>query len=451
MRALRRLLPALALVVPLRVARAQDPPPPPVLDTVRAVVDTVRGLVYDSLAGEPLAGAFVVAAPGGATAVSDSSGRFTLVSDVVVGQVTAYHAVVDQLGLGALGAARPRNRREPVTVATPALATLWPRLCDSPRPLAGRSVIYTGTATLADGRTRVSGATVIAQWPKPEYVVGGPDLRSREVRTDSLGTYLICGIDEFVDVSLAAVSREYRSGVVTLPPDVRGLRRLDLVLGREDERGVVRGVVRNRDGTPLADIQLALDGADEPVVTGPDGRFAFDGAPVGSRMLYVRAVGYQPVGQFVEVMAGESPPLEIPFDRLVQLEGVTVTAKTSLRLERQEFELRRRAGFSRVVDSLMLARFPNVRAAIQMTPGVIVQPNGGRATTEFEIFGRRGCRAYVFLDGTLADNDLVNRIPQENIAAIEFFPQLAFAPARYQPLGDECAVVLFWTKYGLRP
>lgn len=450
MRALRRLLAALALALPLRVAPAQDPPPP-MLDTVRATTDTVRGLVYDSLAGEPLAGAFVVAMPGGATAVSDSSGRFILRSSVAIEQVTAYHEVVDQLGLGALGAVRPRNRRSEVTLATPSLATLWPRLCESPRPVAGRTVIFTGTARLADGRTRVAGATVIVQWPKPEYAVGGPDPRSQEVRTDSLGTYLVCGIDDFVDVSVAAVSREYRSGVVTLPPEARGLRRLDLVLGREDERGEVRGLVRSRDGTRLADIQLALDGAEAPVVTGSDGRFAFTGVPVGSRMLYVRAVGHQPVGQFVEVMAGESPPLEIPFDKLVQLEGVTVTARTSLRLERQEFELRRKAGFARVVDSLVLARFPNVRAAIQTTPGVIVRSNGGRATSEFEIFGRRGCRAYLFLDGTLADNDLVNRIPQENIAAIEFFSHLAFAPARYQPLGDECAVVLFWTKYGLRP
>ncbi len=444
------LLALVACLASPRAVRAQDPP---VLDTVRArsAADTVRGVVFDSLAGEPLAGAFVIVAPGGATGVTDSAGRFAILTDVIGARITAYHGVLDQLGIGALTAERPGSRRAEVLLATPSHATLWPRLCDSPRPLGGRTVIVSGTARLADGTTRVAGASVIAQWPKPDYAIGGGDIRSREVRTDSLGNFLICGIEDFVDVSLAAVSREYQSGIVTVPPDARALRRIDLVLGSETDRGSLQGVVRSREGTPLADIQLALDGADEPITTGPDGRFRFSNVPVGSRMLYVRAVGYQPVGQLVEVMTGDAPPLEIPFDKLVQLEGVTVTARTSLRLDRQEFELRKRAGFGRVVDSAMLASYPNVRAAIQQTPGVIVQSDARRPTSDFVILGRNGCRAYVYLDGTITNNEEVNRIPLQNIAAVEFYTTVAFAPSRYQPLGDNCAVVLFWTKYGLRP
>jgi hypothetical protein len=57
----------------------------------------------------------------------------------------------------------------------------------------------------------------------------------------------------------------------------------------------------------------------------------------------------------------------------------------------------------------------------------------------------------VYLDGTLANNEEVNRIPLQNLAAVEFYTTVAFAPSRYQPLGNNCAVVLFWTKYGLRP
>lgn len=447
----RSLLFALVLLVAALPLAAQGPPP--VLDTVRVrpTLDTVTGIVFDSLAGEPLEGAFVIAAPSGVSAVTDATGRFVLYSDTVATRLTAYHPALDQIGLGALVVDRPAGRRRAITLATPSLLTLWPQLCDGPRPLGGRSGIVTGTARLADGSTRLAGASVIAQWPRPDYAVGGPDPRSREVRTDSLGNFLICGVEEFVDVSLAAISREYESGVITLPPDARSVRRIDLVLGAEAATGRLRGIVRNREGAPLANIQVALDGAEEPVITGEDGRFGFERVPLGSRMLWVRAIGYQAVGQSVEVMAGDSPVVEIPFDRVVELAGVTVSARTSVRLERREFELRRKAGFARVVDSLMIARAPNVRAAIQMTPGVRVQPNGGRATTEFEIRGRNGCRAYLYLDGTPADNDLVNRVPPDAIAAIEFFPFLTFAPARYQPLGDECAVVLFWTKYGLRP
>jgi hypothetical protein len=451
MRVARSLLFALVLPVAAFPLAAQHAPP--VLDTVRVrpTLDTVTGVVFDSLAGEPLAGAFVIAAPGGVSAVTDATGRFVLYSDTVATQVTAYHPVLDQIGLGALLADRPSDRRRAITLATPSLRTLWPRLCDGPRPLGGRSGIVTGTARLADGSTRLAGASVIAQWPRPDYATGGPDPRSREVRTDSLGNFLLCGVEEFVDVSFAAVSREYQSGIITVPADARSVRRVDLVLGAESERGRVRGRVHDRDGAPLAGIQVALDGAAEPAVTGADGRFAFDGVPVGSRMLWVRAIGYQAVGERVEVMTGESPPVHVPLDRIVQLEGVTVTERVSVRRERTEFELRKRGGFGRIVDSAALAQFPSVRAAIQQTQGVIVQQDARRPTTDFTILGRDGCPAYVYLDGTIANSEEVNRIPQQNIAAIEFYTHVAFAPPRYQPLGDNCAVVLFWTKVGLRP
>jgi hypothetical protein len=96
-----------SVALPIGV-RAQDPPPP-VLDTVRARVaaDTARGVVFDSLASEPLVGALVVAMPSGATTVTDSAGRFELLSDTMATSFTVYHEVLDRVGLGALVADRP--------------------------------------------------------------------------------------------------------------------------------------------------------------------------------------------------------------------------------------------------------------------------------------------------------------------------------------------------------
>lgn len=432
--------------------RAQDPPPP-VLDTVRArsAADTARGVVFDSLANEPLAGALVVAMPSGATTVTDSAGVFELLSDTAATRFTVYHEVLDRIGLGALVADRPIDRRRVVTIATPSLLTVWPQLCESRRPLGGRSVILTGTARAADGSTRVAGAKILVQWPKPDYATGGPDLRSEETFSDSLGNFLICGVEEFVDISFLALSQEMQSGVVTVTSDIRPIRRVDLVLGAADERGAVRGLVRDNDGTPLAGVQLALEGVTDPQTTGADGRFLFPDVPTGSRMLFVRAVGYQPVGQLVDVMAGENPPLTIPFEKVVQIEGVTITERVNLSRERSEFEMRKRTGLGRTLDSATIMRAPNLRAAIQMTQGINVE-QGRRGTSEFVIRGRRGCSAYIYLDGTLATIDDVNVMPPRNLAAIEFFASTALAPARYIPIGgNDCAVVLFWTKSGLRP
>jgi hypothetical protein len=433
-------------------ARAQDPPPP-VLDTVRArtAADTVRGVVFDSLASEPLAGALVVAMPSGATTTTDSAGYFELLSDTLSTRVTVYHEVLDRIGLGALVVERPADRRRVFTIATPSLLTVWPQLCDSRRPLGARSVIVTGTARAADGRTRLAGAKILVQWPKPEYATGGPDLRSEETFSDSLGNFLICGVEEFVDISFLALSQEMQSGVVTVTSDIRPIRRVDLVLGAADQRGIVRGLVRDNDGTPLANVQLALEGVVDPQVTGADGRFAFPDVPTGSRMLFVRAVGYQPVGQLVDVMTGDNPPLTIPFEKVVQIEGVTITERVNVSRERGEFEMRKRTGLGRTLDSTTIMKAPNLRAAIQMTQGINVE-QGRRGTSEFVIRGRRGCPAYVYLDGTLATIDDVNVLPPRNLAAIEFFASTALAPSRYIPIGgNDCAVVLFWTKNGLRP
>jgi len=448
-RALWCLIGAMALP---QTIRAQDPPPP-VLDTVRArsAADTARGVVFDSLASEPLAGALVVAMPSGATTVTDATGAFELLSDTIATRFTVYHEALDRIGLGALVAERPVDRRRAVNIATPSLLTVWPQLCESRRPLGGRSVIVTGTARAADGSTRVAGAKVIVQWPKPDYATGGPDLRSEETLTDSLGNFLICGVEEFVDISFLALSQEMQSGVVTVTSDIRPLRRIDLVLGAADERGAVRGLVRDNDGTPLANVQLALEGGADPQVTGADGRFRFPSVPTGSRMLYVRAVGYQPVGQLVDITVGENPPITIPFEKVVQIEGVTITERVNVSRARGEFELRKRAGLGRTLDSTTIMRAPNLRAAIQMTQGINVE-QGRRGTSEFVIRGRRGCPAYAYLDGTLATIDDVNVIPPRNLAAIEFFASTALAPARYIPIGgNDCAVVLFWTKHGLRP
>jgi hypothetical protein len=103
------------------------------------------------------------------------------------------------------------------------------------------------------------------------------------------------------------------------------------------------------------------------------------------------------------------------------------------------------------MDSSMLATYPTLRSAIQQMQGIFVEARRSRPTSEFDIYGRVGCRAFLYLDGTPASTDDVIAVPLDLIAAIEVFTSVAFAPARYQPLGDNCAVVLFWTKYGLRP
>ncbi len=425
--------------------------------------DTIRGVVFDSLLNEPLAGAFVTAAPSGATATTDSLGRFTLLGDGRVESLTAYHPVLDQTGLGALVAVRPANRDRwsEARLATPSLTTLWPKLCNSRRPRGVRSVIVTGTARLSDNRTRVAGAKVLVQWA-PNVRTGPDPYVTVETLTDSLGNYVMCDVEEFADLSLLALSTEAQSGVIHIPSELYPLRRADLVLARtegSDRRITLGGRVLDQARAPLANVHVSIDGRDSAVTTDADGRFTLDSVPLGSRMLSVRAIGYTPVAQVVEVLETDNPALTIPVERAVELEGVRVTERAIVRRERSEFDLRRSAGIGRFIDSTEIARAPNLRAALSVIRGRGLQVTNTGNTSEFTIIQRsqslhrsRVCQATVFWDGVLATMDDVNRIPKEDLVAVEYYTTTALAPARYIVVAkDDCAVVLFWTKHGLRP
>jgi hypothetical protein len=415
---------------------------------------TIRGVVFDSLALEPLASAFVIARPSGSSTTTDSLGRFTLEAEGEVTDLLVYHEALDRMGLGALAATRPAGLTAwgDVELATPSLATLWPQLCNSRGPVGTRSAILLGTVRLSDDVTRVAGARVIVQWVPLGQSEAEPRYESVEAVTDSVGNFVACGAPTFADVSLMALANEAQSGVVVLSGALRPVRRVDLVMVRGTSsalRTTVRGRIVDQVDAPQREFSITMDGWDGSAVSANDGSFRLDGVPLGSRMLYVRAIGYTPVAQVVDLVEGENAPLTIPVSRAVELEGVRVTERAVLRAERSDFELRQRAGFGRFVDSTEIMRAPSVRTAIQMVQIVKVTP--GRAN-EFAISGRNGCRAHVFVDGTPADIELANRIPPEQIAAVEFYRSATMAPVRFiAGMEDTCAVVIFWTKYGLRP
>ena len=152
---------------------------------------------FDSLADEPLSGAFLVASSGGATATSDSLGCFVLISETRVDHVMASHEALDHMGLGTIGATRPANAStwKGVVISTPSRLSIWPEVCDSCSPDRQRSGNITGTARLADQRTRVAGEKVIVQWTP---VLPSRDaLHVLESVTDLLGNFAVCGVEDF--------------------------------------------------------------------------------------------------------------------------------------------------------------------------------------------------------------------------------------------------------------
>ncbi len=472
---------------------AQDPPTPPPLPPDSAITmickkacDVVSGTVYDSLADQSLGGAFVVAMPTGVSATADSLGRFVIASDGLVEQLTVYHSVLDQLGLGALTALRPDSGQawNRFRIAIPSLPTIWTRLCSTPRPLYARGVILAGTVRLADNVTRVSGARVIAQWRNPERGVDNLIARWRtgasaadreefgtaETISDSTGGFAICGAADLVESSLIALSSEVESGVVTLPPDPRPLRRVDLVVARTGATPTtVRGKVVNEWSVPIAGIRVSIDGNERETTTDASGAFRLVNVPPGSRMLSARALGFPPVMQLVHVIEGEMDIVHVPMSRPYSLGSMALSPADTLRDARREFELRRRTGSSIILDSASLARASDLRAALRMFPNLSVTEFVIRATPQqsladratlpdgaptsspplFEVRGPGRCVLPMYVDGRWDRDQTVLSMKKSVFAAIELRRTPPELLAKNEAPG--CGRLFFWTPHGLRP
>src|SRR5262249_22946364 len=88
---------------------------------------SMRGTVFDSLRGRPLANAFVTVAGVNGASATDSKGRFRFDSvPPGVYTVTAQHPVLDSIGLSGLAArATVEAGGSDVQLAVPSFETLW--------------------------------------------------------------------------------------------------------------------------------------------------------------------------------------------------------------------------------------------------------------------------------------------------------------------------------------
>ncbi len=466
-------------------AKAQDPPPLQLPDTLLVMIckqacDVVSGVVFDSLADAPLSGAFVVAQPTGVTTTTDSLGRFIIASDGRVQQLTAYHSALDELGLGALTASRPAGDGEwkRVRIATPSLPTIWPRLCPATPLLRSRGVILTGSARLSDNTTRLAGAKILAQWPAPPTDIASDAPTSAQTLTDSSGGFVICGVADFVEPAIVALSAEAQSGVVLLPADPRPLRRVDLVMAPTTATPtIVRGRVVNEWNAPLPDVRVSIDGRDGDVITGSDGVFRLPDVPLGSRMLSVRRIGFPMAMQVVHVVEGDMEPLDVSITRTYTLGTIKLSPTETVRRERADFELRKRTGVGFFIDSTTLQKAPDLRTALKAAPGIsIIEPiaqaarqptaadraqvvSGAPTSSQvvFELRGPGTCRLNVYLDGVLDPAYTPLFTNKGEFAAIEVYARAADVPRdiivsrRQTVYASRCGAVFFWTRFGLRP
>ncbi len=462
--------------------------------TTRVLSTTVSGVVHDSVAGKPLAGALVqlVGADSlsrfGQTVVSDWQGQFAF-KDVPDGRYTLgfYHPMLDSLGL------EPMQRAVSVAglravhadLAIPSAAHLRTIICGPPSPQNSGAVVI-GIVRDARDRSPAAGVTVAAEWV--EYSLGKGGLIRRAPRrvttTKESGWFGLCNVPSPGTMTLIASRAADSTDVIEVEVGAGGFLRRELSIGaartvisgdtvlgavRRDtafrtERlalpprrihlgnGKLSGtVVAVNSGRPLAGAQVAI--ANGPQTRANErGEWTLADAPAGTRMLEVRAVGYYPARQTVDVIDGAAPVRVA----LATFKSVLDTMKVIADYDRFSnyagFRERSRSGLGRFFTDADLARRQVVVTTdlFRNMQGVFVDSNSDpeQQITMRGVFSER-CVPAVYLNGTLmvgidmAGIDAFVR--PKDVVGIEVYSQTQ-APPQFQPGLSGCGSLVFWTR-----
>jgi hypothetical protein len=261
-----------------------------------------------------------------------------------------------------------------------------------------------------------------------------------------------------VDVDLSSASfarRELYVGMARTATTGDTVRRL---LRTGD--GLLRGVVvAAGSGRPLANAQVGItDGA---WTTANDrGEWTLDAAPMGTRVLQVRAVGYYPQRIAVDVASGaQSVTTALPTMQSV-LDTVRITSSRLTRVTRG-FDERRRGGNGRfLTQEDVVRRHPLVTSDLFHTvAGLQVEqasdPIEGKRVLMRGTFSDR-CSPAIYIDGIymsdLSADDIDGMVRPDEVAGIEIYAG-SWVPAQFTRglagigrLGEACGSIAIWTR-----
>lgn len=437
---------------------------------------TVFGIAVDSVRGGLLRGAIVSVRGTTRSAFTDSLGRFTIDS-VTPGQIRLelVHPFLDTLGIAVVTApvtlAQGQNLRTVVSI--PSQRTIVATKCSRQDITAGPGAVIGGVFN-AETDQPVAGARVMLVWV--DYVLGEKIAskvpRQRITTTAPDGSFRICGLPEELAANLNVQSGRAETpevglnlspylavATVFLPaPDVSATNSTDSSAApRLPVKGPITltGRILNSVGAPLPNARVSVDETDAVAVSGEDGRFTLTDLPAGTRILTVRALGFEPVETAVPLRSRGTGDLTVRMTRFAfSLDTVRVTALREIAMQRIGFDERKKAGSGKFFDPEEIKRRNPLRLnnLLEMLPGLTYQSSnamGGKRT----LAARRGCLQYV-VDGKQwrgSDDSPDFWISSQELGAVEFY-QAGFVPAEFMTLtrGESCSVVVIWTKWYLR-
>lgn len=288
-------------------------------------VGAVTGLVYDSTASAPLAGARVALMGTLAVGESGEDGRFRL-EDVPAGeyQIAFFHPRLGVLGIN--GSPRrvavEAGRTADAYLAVPSRETIVGAWC-SAEP-GGGPVSLGGVVTDALTGVPLPRAVVKVHGERQGALRARPVLA--EARTESNGEYLLCNLPADPAAIVQVEFGPTRNLPVPLPQ--RGPRALDLEITISTPVTMTGSVLDYATRSPLAGARVRLLGTEFATLTDSAGRFGFTSIPPGRQTIETGQLGYATRVDSLTVFSDEALGLEIVLStEAIALDPIVVTGR----------------------------------------------------------------------------------------------------------------------------
>jgi len=441
-------------------ARAQEPAPSGAM---------VLGTVYDSVRLRPAAGAVIRVDSSSLTATADSLGRFR-----IIGIPPGSHAlwmetpILDTLGVTIHSPSEQfqEGGAKAVVLATPSMETLVEALCSASWRARGAAA-FMGRVRVADNGSPASGAKVSLVWY--ELDLNGKLARVPRVREGVVGpdgTFRICGLPREIEGRAQVIRGTMTSGDIPISfgQDVLALRSMSIAApsvaaapgdssrGRGSSR--LTGRVVARDGRPLGNARVQLDGTTRVAVTRATGEFVMDSLPAGTQTVSVRLIGYQPGEITVDLESNKPTMVAIQLEDFVPiLETVRVTAQRERALDDVGFARRKRSSMGWYLDPDEVARENPLRFSdlLRTAPGIQVANYNGQPVIQNGRDPINGC-INIWVDGSpwqsMSPGDIDDYLRGAEVGAVEVYSSTA-TPAEFTNSNGSCATIVAWTKQRL--
>ncbi|HET9777305.1 MAG TPA: carboxypeptidase regulatory-like domain-containing protein [Gemmatimonadaceae bacterium] len=454
-----------------------------VTDTARPHSSAIiSGNVRDSIAHTPLGGSTVqlIAAENQAsfarTAVADSLGRFAI-ADVPDGRYVLgfFHPLLDSLGV------EPPTREVRiegqqsvhVDLATPSAVRLRTTIC-GPNAASDSIGLIVGNVHDARDGTPVAHASVFGEWTELSVVRGGlvRSVPRLTAVTGDNGWFAMCNVPSAGSMTLMAARGGDSTDILEVQVPATGFLRRELYLGgaqtvvvadttkRSDTLTLAPRRIRHGNGRLSGTVVSAVDNrplgnAAVSIVDGPtaraddQGAWTITDAPVGSRMLEVRAVGFYPLKRPVNIIVG-APPVRITLSTLeAVLDTVRITASPFHGRDINEFYQRRKRGIGKFLTPDDIAKRGVIATSdvFRTVPGVHLERNGGGGDTIYMRGAFGWCVPTVYINGggmDIGPAEIDDFVSPKQVAGIEIYHE--DVPPQFQRGISGCGSIVIWTK-----